>query len=101
MEAKTKDGLLSALVSHWSGTKPTEGSNASRMRLSLSSRQIGWTSGGYFNYECGLDITDSAGTSLYSLAGCSSSSTCSHTGPEPTVPEGLGTDSDDSDASVQ
>ena len=24
MEAKTKDGLLSALVSHWSRTKPTE-----------------------------------------------------------------------------
>jgi hypothetical protein len=54
--------------------------------------QVGWTSPSSWNSELSFEITDSAATSLYS----------SGTGPDDTVPMmGIGTDSDDSDASVQ
>jgi hypothetical protein len=54
--------------------------------------QVGWTSPLAWNSELSFEVTDSAATSLYS----------SGTGPEATVPMmGIGTDSDDSDASVQ
>ena len=60
--------------------------------VSTGTMQVGWTSPSLFNSECSFGLFDSAGTSLYD----------SGSDPDATVPMmGIGSDSDDSDASVQ